>query len=159
MYLNFSDAAKFADIAKNLLNGLGYGSNFSFWSPEVFGLLKDKIFSYASSEDRCSCFTLALQSAWCFSLAPIPLVFKRPHPKPSGFWPASPQPLSRGERGYINDKQHLTPPSPLGEGGRGDEVETLGEGGLGDEVRDHGIVGACRRSIVKANFLIYFCFP
>ncbi len=31
MYLNFSDSAKYADIAKSLFNGLGYRSDFSFF--------------------------------------------------------------------------------------------------------------------------------
>jgi len=44
MYINFSDAAKFADIAKNLVNGLGFGNSFSFWSLGVFESIKDKIF-------------------------------------------------------------------------------------------------------------------
>ncbi|MGA3291925.1 MAG: glycosyltransferase family 39 protein [Candidatus Microgenomates bacterium] len=46
LFLNFSDAAKFADIAKNLINGLGYGGNFSFWGPSIFDLIKARIFSY-----------------------------------------------------------------------------------------------------------------
>lgn len=32
MYLTFSDSAKFADIARNLVQGLGYTSNFNFWA-------------------------------------------------------------------------------------------------------------------------------
>lgn len=32
MYLHFSDAAKYADIARNIIKGLPYGSNFSFWT-------------------------------------------------------------------------------------------------------------------------------
>lgn len=31
-FLIFSDAAKYADIARNLVQGLPYGSNFSFWT-------------------------------------------------------------------------------------------------------------------------------
>lgn len=31
MYINFSDSAKFADVAKNLVTGNGYNSNFSFF--------------------------------------------------------------------------------------------------------------------------------
>ncbi|HCR35713.1 TPA: hypothetical protein DIU22_01545, partial [Candidatus Woesebacteria bacterium] len=31
LYLNFSDSAKYADIAKSLFNGLGYRSDFSFF--------------------------------------------------------------------------------------------------------------------------------
>jgi len=44
MYLNLSDSAKFADIARNLVNGLGYGSTFSFWSINIFELIKTKTF-------------------------------------------------------------------------------------------------------------------
>jgi 4-amino-4-deoxy-L-arabinose transferase-like glycosyltransferase len=36
LFLSFSDAAKFADIARNLVAGLGYGSNFSFWSSRIW---------------------------------------------------------------------------------------------------------------------------
>jgi 4-amino-4-deoxy-L-arabinose transferase-like glycosyltransferase len=35
-FLSFSDSAKFADIARNLINGLGFGSNFSFWSSKIW---------------------------------------------------------------------------------------------------------------------------
>lgn len=45
-YLTFSDAAKFADIARNIINGIGYGSNFNFWGSTIFDLLKNKIFPY-----------------------------------------------------------------------------------------------------------------
>lgn len=45
MYLDLSDAAKFADFARNLINGLGFGSNFSFWSSNIFELIKSAIFS------------------------------------------------------------------------------------------------------------------
>ena len=41
-YLTFSDAAKFADIARNIINGIGYGSNFNFWGSTIFDLLKNK---------------------------------------------------------------------------------------------------------------------
>ena len=44
MYLDFSDTVKYADIARNLVNGLGYGSSFSFWSSNIFELIKTKIF-------------------------------------------------------------------------------------------------------------------
>ena len=44
MFLQFSDSAKFADIAKNLINGLGFGNSFSFWSSNIFELIKTKIF-------------------------------------------------------------------------------------------------------------------
>lgn len=43
-FLTFSDSAKFADIARNLVLGLGYGGGFTFWSNSVFGDLKN-IFS------------------------------------------------------------------------------------------------------------------
>ena len=45
LFLQFSDAAKFADIARNLISGFGYGSSFSFWSSNIFELIKNKIFS------------------------------------------------------------------------------------------------------------------
>ena len=45
LYLNFSDGAKFADIARNLVNGLGYGEKFNFWSGEIFSLIKNSLFS------------------------------------------------------------------------------------------------------------------
>lgn len=35
-FLSFSDGAKFAIIAKNLVNGAGYGSNFTFYTPGLF---------------------------------------------------------------------------------------------------------------------------
>jgi 4-amino-4-deoxy-L-arabinose transferase-like glycosyltransferase len=44
MFLSFSDSAKFADIARNLVNGFGYGNSFSFWSPNIFELIKNNIF-------------------------------------------------------------------------------------------------------------------
>jgi len=47
LVLPFSDPAKFADIARNLISGLGFGSSFSFWSPNIFELIKSKIFDYA----------------------------------------------------------------------------------------------------------------
>jgi len=37
-YLSFSDSAKFADIARNLVNGNGYNSNFSNFASEGLGL-------------------------------------------------------------------------------------------------------------------------
>jgi 4-amino-4-deoxy-L-arabinose transferase-like glycosyltransferase len=49
MFLHFSDSAKFADVARNLVNGLGYGSNFSFWSISIFGLIKTTVFSWFST--------------------------------------------------------------------------------------------------------------
>lgn len=48
LFLQFSDSAKFADIARNLISGFGYGSNFSFWSSNIFELIKAKIFSTPS---------------------------------------------------------------------------------------------------------------
>ena len=44
MYLSFSDAAKFADIARNLVSGLGYGNSVTFWGNTVFKLLKQNVF-------------------------------------------------------------------------------------------------------------------
>jgi 4-amino-4-deoxy-L-arabinose transferase-like glycosyltransferase len=48
MFLNnfipFSDSAKFADIARNLVQGLGYGDSFTFWGNAVFSFLKQNIF-------------------------------------------------------------------------------------------------------------------
>ncbi len=37
-YLVFSDAAKFADIARNIVNGGGYTSNFSFFNSQALGI-------------------------------------------------------------------------------------------------------------------------
>jgi 4-amino-4-deoxy-L-arabinose transferase-like glycosyltransferase len=37
-YLLFSDAAKFADVARNLISGLGYEGRFSFWSEGIINL-------------------------------------------------------------------------------------------------------------------------
>lgn len=47
-YLNFTDAAKFADIARNLVLGLGYGGNFTFWAVKIFDIIKEKIFPFNS---------------------------------------------------------------------------------------------------------------
>jgi len=47
MYINFSDAAKYADIARNLVGGLGYGNSFTFWSTNIFDLIEGYIFSSA----------------------------------------------------------------------------------------------------------------
>jgi 4-amino-4-deoxy-L-arabinose transferase-like glycosyltransferase len=47
-YLSFSDAAKYADIARNLIFGLGYGNSFSFWSSSLFEPSKYNIFSTIS---------------------------------------------------------------------------------------------------------------
>lgn len=45
MYLSFSDTAKFADIARNWVNGIGYGGSFSFWTTNIFELIRAKVFS------------------------------------------------------------------------------------------------------------------
>jgi len=44
LFLTFSDAAKFADIARNLINGLGYGAKFTFWGGGTFELVKHGLF-------------------------------------------------------------------------------------------------------------------
>lgn len=43
-YLHFSDAAKFADIARNIVSGHGYRANFSFFSPSLFKQSRDMLF-------------------------------------------------------------------------------------------------------------------
>ncbi len=43
-FLSFSDAAKFADIARNFVLGQGYGSAFSFWSASIFKHLNQSVF-------------------------------------------------------------------------------------------------------------------
>ena len=43
-FLSFSDSAKFANIARNIVNSLGYGQSFTFWSQNIFELLEQKIF-------------------------------------------------------------------------------------------------------------------
>lgn len=48
-FLTFSDSAKYADIAKNIVGGLGFGSNFSFWSTSVFEYIKTKLFPSLST--------------------------------------------------------------------------------------------------------------
>lgn len=58
-YLSFSDSAKFADIARNLISGFGYGNNFSFWSSNIFELIKSKIFP-APSVPFVTPFSIAL---------------------------------------------------------------------------------------------------
>lgn len=45
MYIDFSDAAKFADIARNLVNGFGFNSSFSFWSVSIHTYIKEYLFS------------------------------------------------------------------------------------------------------------------
>jgi hypothetical protein len=47
IFLRFSDAAKFADIASNLAMGRGYGSDFSFFGSKVFENLSKNLFSAA----------------------------------------------------------------------------------------------------------------
>ncbi len=44
MYLSFSDAAKFADVARNYVEGKGWGSSFSFFSPSIFEQIKSSLF-------------------------------------------------------------------------------------------------------------------
>jgi 4-amino-4-deoxy-L-arabinose transferase-like glycosyltransferase len=44
LFLTFSDSAKFADIARNLVSGLGYGNNFRFWSSSLSDISKYNIF-------------------------------------------------------------------------------------------------------------------
>jgi hypothetical protein len=44
IFLTFSDAAKFADIARNVISGLGYNGNFSFWRDGAFALLQGVAF-------------------------------------------------------------------------------------------------------------------
>ena len=43
-YLTFSDGAKFADVARNLVNGNGYGASFSFFGSSVFNIPKEALF-------------------------------------------------------------------------------------------------------------------
>lgn len=43
-YLNFSDGAKFADLARNILSGLGYNGSFAFWDSNILGLSKGSFF-------------------------------------------------------------------------------------------------------------------
>jgi 4-amino-4-deoxy-L-arabinose transferase-like glycosyltransferase len=43
-FLTFSDSAKYADIARNLITGLGYGNSFSFWGKGIFEQMKQIIF-------------------------------------------------------------------------------------------------------------------
>lgn len=43
-YLSFSDAAKSADIARNIISGLGYNGNFSFWGSSIVDLLQRAVF-------------------------------------------------------------------------------------------------------------------
>jgi len=43
-YLSFSDAAKFADIARNLVSGLGYGEKFALGGTKIFNLANLSVF-------------------------------------------------------------------------------------------------------------------
>lgn len=43
-YLPFSDAAKVADIARNMISGLGYNGKFSFWSSGIVNLSQKAAF-------------------------------------------------------------------------------------------------------------------
>jgi 4-amino-4-deoxy-L-arabinose transferase-like glycosyltransferase len=43
-FLTFSDGAKFADIARNIVMGKGYGTIFSFWSTGVFDSIRNILF-------------------------------------------------------------------------------------------------------------------
>lgn len=44
IFLTFSDTAKFADVARNLVMGRGYGGNFSFFDAKTFGNLAKALF-------------------------------------------------------------------------------------------------------------------
>jgi 4-amino-4-deoxy-L-arabinose transferase-like glycosyltransferase len=44
-YLGFSDGAKFAEVAKNIFVGLGYGSKFTFFSPPPLEFVGNRLFS------------------------------------------------------------------------------------------------------------------
>lgn len=46
-YLTFSDAAKFADVARNIFLGNGFGSNFTFFGADVFKNLSLSLFPVA----------------------------------------------------------------------------------------------------------------
>lgn len=48
LYLNFSDSAKYADIARNVFFDLGYGGSFSFWAVKIFDIIKENIFPFGS---------------------------------------------------------------------------------------------------------------
>jgi len=43
-FLSFSDAAKFADIARNIVSGRGYGGNFSFWHQGIEEVVQKRNF-------------------------------------------------------------------------------------------------------------------
>jgi len=44
-YLTFSDGAKYADIARNIFLGHGYGSSFSFWDSGIAEFSRENLFS------------------------------------------------------------------------------------------------------------------
>lgn len=44
-FLTFSDATKFADVARNLVHGLGFGSSFTFWQDNVFQIIRNTVFT------------------------------------------------------------------------------------------------------------------
>lgn len=44
-FIHFSDAAKFADIARNVVNGYGYKASFSFFSSSFFKQSRDMLFA------------------------------------------------------------------------------------------------------------------
>ncbi len=43
-FISFSDSAKYADIARNIVQGMGYGASFTFWDVNIFELVKQAIF-------------------------------------------------------------------------------------------------------------------
>lgn len=43
-FLTFSDGAKFADVARNLVSGSGYGASFSFFGDNVFRVSRNQLF-------------------------------------------------------------------------------------------------------------------
>jgi hypothetical protein len=44
IFLQFSDGAKFADLARNLINGFGYGNSFTFFGGGIFDNLQKVVF-------------------------------------------------------------------------------------------------------------------
>ena len=46
LFLHFSDSAKYADVARNIVKGLGFGSSFSFWAFSVFESINNRLFSF-----------------------------------------------------------------------------------------------------------------
>ncbi len=47
-FINFSDAAKYADVARHIIYGLGYGTGFSFWTSRIFEITNNNIFTAPS---------------------------------------------------------------------------------------------------------------